>query len=165
MPPQADPLIRFLRGELSWRDLPEELVLPDSLWQQMNELWQRSVARIAEGQVREWGGVLVLDDEGHLHLVDIVQGSEDRVQLTAVSRKLFVGSFHTHPYADGTTGIAFSGADIADIINSRELISLVQSGRDVYMIIRTDETPDHVDRASLKERHNALHWEYLARDV
>ncbi len=49
MTSKTDPLIEFLRGRLSWRDLLEEITLPDELWQQMDELWQRSIAHIGEG--------------------------------------------------------------------------------------------------------------------
>lgn len=162
---QTDPLIEFLRGRLSWRDLPEEIALPDSLWQQMDELWQRSTANLAEGRVSEWGGVLVLDEHGDLKLVNVVEGTGEWVQLRIGLDETFVGSFHTHPYADGTTGIAFSGADIADAINHGELISIVQSGQDVYAIVRTEETPFRVDRESLKIGLGTLHWRYLGQGM
>lgn len=54
MTSKTNRFIEFLRGRLSWRDLPEEITLPDSLWQQMDELWQLSIAHIAEGRVSEW---------------------------------------------------------------------------------------------------------------
>jgi len=165
MTSKTNPLIEFLRGRRSWRDLPEEITLPDDLWRQMDGLWQRSIARIAEGQVSEWGGVLVLDEQDNLKLVNIVEGTRERVQLRIALDRTFVGSFHTHPYADGTTGIAFSGPDIADAVNSGELISILQSGRDVYAVVRTDETPSHVYRESLKNRHETLHWQYLGQGM
>ena len=131
----------------------------------MNELWQRSIAHIDTGCVAEWGGVLVLDERDDLKLVGITEGTRERVQLKIVASEHFVGSFHTHPYADGTTGIAFSGADIADAINNGERISIVQSGQDVYMLVRTDQTPSHVDRALVKRRHEELYWEYLGQGM
>ena len=57
----------------------------------------------------------------------------------------FIGTFHTHPYENGLTGIAFSGGDIASAINEAEWISLVQSGDDVFALIRTDKTVPSVD--------------------
>lgn len=165
MTSRTNPLIEFLRGRLLWHDLPEEIVLPDSLWHQMDELWQRSIAHIAEGRVSEWGGALVLDEQTNLKLANVVEGTGERVQLRIALDETFVGSFHTHPYADGTTGIAFSGPDIADAINSGELISIVQSGQDIYVIVRTDETPSHVDRESLKNRHETLYWQYLGQGM
>jgi len=165
MTPKPNPLIEFLRGRLSWRELPEEITLADSLWSRMDELWQRSIAHIAEGRVNEWGGVLVLGEQDDLKLANIVEGTGERVQLSIAWGETFVGSFHTHPYADGTTGIAFSGADIADAINNEELISIVQSGQDVYAVVRTDEAPSHVDRESLKNRHETLYWQYLGQGM
>jgi hypothetical protein len=165
MTSKPNPLIEFLRGRLSWRDLPEEITLPDNLWHQMDELWQRSIAHIAEGRVNEWGGVLVLDEQDDLKLANIVEGTGERVQLSIAWGETFVGSFHTHPYADGTTGIAFSGADIADAINNEELVSIVQSGQEVYAVVRTDEAPSHVDRELLKNRHETLYWRYLGQGM
>ncbi|MFQ5857247.1 MAG: hypothetical protein ACE5LU_16695 [Anaerolineae bacterium] len=139
-------LIEFLRGRLSWRDLPEEISLPANLWRQMDELWQRSIAHIADGQVSEWGGTLILDREDHLKLINIVQGTMGYVALNHSTEDTFVGTFHTHSALNGMTGIAFSGVDIADAINSGEMLSLIQSGRNVYALLRTDRTPLHVDR-------------------
>lgn len=163
MTPRADPLIEFLRGRLSWRDLPEEITLPDSLWQQMDELWQRSIAHIAEGRVSEWGGVLVLDEQDKLKLIGVVEGTGERVQLAFDLDVTFVGSFHTHPYTDGTTGIAFSARDITDTINSGELISIVQSGQEVFALVRTGETIPYVDEGLLKARFEMLYWQHLGQ--
>ncbi len=135
--------------------------MPQSLWQQMDTLWQRSVAEIKRGRVIEWGGVLVLDGEGQLRLVNVVAGTEEQVRLVVPSGMTFVGTFHTHPYADGTTGIAFSGADIADAINSGERISLLQSGRDTFALLRTHLTPWRVFRTLLKAQYEAAHDFYL----
>lgn len=154
-------LIAFLRGRIPADNLPEQIELPQSLWQQMAELWQRSVAEIKRGRVLEWGGVLVLDEEERLRLVNVVAGTGEQVKLVLPSRMTFVGTFHTHPYADGTTGIAFSGADIADAINSGERLSLLQSGHDVFALLRTLLTPWRVSRTLLKAQHKAAHDFYL----
>ena len=75
----------------------------------------------------------------------------------------FVGSFHTHPYPDGITGIGFSGADIADTINSGELLSIVQSGQEIFALLRTEFTPARVNRLRLQREHDDLHYDYLGR--
>ncbi|MFQ5858845.1 MAG: hypothetical protein ACE5LU_24865 [Anaerolineae bacterium] len=50
------------------------------IWYQMDELWQRSIAHIAEGWISEWGGVLILDENDYLRLVNIVQGTSRSVE-------------------------------------------------------------------------------------
>jgi len=113
--------------------LPDTLSFDDTLWQVMDDLWQRSVARIGEGIVVEWGGLLEIRGE-HLYLVRHVSGTSTGLRLVAPPASPFVGSFHTHPDPLGHTGIGFSGADFADAINQGEHISLVQSGQDVFMV-------------------------------
>ena len=112
----------------------------------MDELWQRSITNLAEGQVSEWGGTLILNQEGQLQLIHIVQGTIEFIALDLTTEDRFVGTVHTHPTLDGVTGVAFSGVDIADTINSQELLSLVQSGKNVFALLRTDETLLRVDR-------------------
>ena len=48
--------------------LPDTLSLDDALWQAMDDLWQRSVARIDEGIVVEWGGLLEIGGEHHVFM-------------------------------------------------------------------------------------------------
>lgn len=165
MTSQIDPLIEFLRGRLSWRDLPEEITLPESLWQQMDELWQRSIAHIAEGRVSEWGGTLVLDEENRLKLVNFVEGTAEYIALDHTTEDTFVGTFHTHPTPDNVMGIAFSGIDIADAINSGERLSLVQSGRHVFALLRTDETPLQVDLQQCVVSFEGQALEYLGQGM
>lgn len=118
LPADPSPLIAYLHGEISIDELPSQIRLPQTLWQQMNDLWQRSITEIDRGVVREWGGVLILDSQGRLRLVRPVAGTAGQVRIARSSvRDAVVGSFHTHPYPDGTTGIGFSGRDIADTIN------------------------------------------------
>lgn len=156
-------LIAFLRGEIDSTALPTEIELDKSLWQAMDSLWQRSVQRIAQGEVSEWGGTLILDAEDRLKLVNVRQGTRGYVAIESDTPDQPVGSFHTHPYPDGTTGIGFSGADIADTINSGELLSIVQSGHEVFALLRTELTPTWVNRSRLQREHDDLHYDYLGR--
>jgi len=161
MTSKANPLIEFLRGRLSWRDLPEEITLPDRLWRQMDELWWRSIAHIAEGRVSEWGGVLVLDEQDNLKLVNIVEGTAFYLRIRRPRRGFFVGSFHTHPRADGLTGIPFSATDIADMISAGERLSIVQSGLEVFMMLPTEMTPPRMDVIELQSVYESLQQVYL----
>lgn len=156
-------LIAFLRGRLDLADLPAEIELHADLWRMMDRLWRRSVERIEQGQVSEWGGVLVLDKDDNLKLVNPRQGTAGYVPIEYEAEDEFVGSFHTHPYASGITGVGFSGADIADTINSGERLSILQSGEDVFMLLRTDTTPTWVNVQRLKREHDDLHYDYLSR--
>lgn len=158
-------LITFLRGQLSLSDLPEKIELDKHLWQVMDELWQRSIQYIDQRRVSEWGGVLVLDELDNLKLINITKGTDQHISLRIPIQLTFVGSFHTHPYIDGTTGIAFSGADIADAINNREIISIVQSGRDVFVLMGANKVPSQVNRTLLKYQHTVLHHQYLSEGM
>ena len=53
-------LLAYLRGSISLGNLPGILTFDHGLWQAMDDLWQRSVARLKEGIVVEWGGLLEL---------------------------------------------------------------------------------------------------------
>jgi len=74
-------LLAFLQERASLAELPDTLELPAALWQHMNQLWQRSVSEIEEGIVQEWGGLLVLDEQVGLKLVNIVSGEALQLRL------------------------------------------------------------------------------------
>ena len=67
-------LVAFLRGEIDSTALPAEIELDKSLWQSMDDLWQRSVQHVVQGKVTEWGGTL-LDAEDKLQLVNVRPGT------------------------------------------------------------------------------------------
>jgi hypothetical protein len=125
-------------------ELPEQLELGDQVAQQMDALWQKSIRDIDRGVVREHAATLVKGQGGELKLVNPVVGEEDRVRPdreVAEGEKL-LGTFHTHPYKEGYTAVAFSGQDIANAINSHDDITVVQSGEDVFASQPTDKTPE-----------------------
>jgi len=108
-------------------ELPEQLELGDQVAQQMDALWQKSIQDIDKGVVREHAATLVKGQGGELKLVNPVVGEEDRVRPdreVAEGEKL-LGTFHTHPYKEGYTAVAFSGQDIANAINSHDDITVV----------------------------------------
>lgn len=61
------------------------------------------------------------------------------------------------------TGIAFSGEDIASAINEAEWISLVQSGDDVFALIRTDQTVSQIHPHVVVGQVNSLYNSLLHR--
>lgn len=148
-------LLAYLRGLIPLDTLPDTLTFDDALWQAMDDLWQRSIARIDGGIVVEWGGLLEIRGE-HLHLTRHVRGTSVGLRLVVPPGSPFVGSFHTHPDPLGCTGIGFSGADFADMVNQGEHVSLVQSGQDVFMLLRTEHTPLTANVDELRARMNTL---------
>jgi proteasome lid subunit RPN8/RPN11 len=86
--------------------------------------WQKSVRDIDKGVVKEYAAILVEGQEGEIKLVNPVEGTSDSVtpNLDIAEDEEFVGTFHTHPYEDGTT-TAFSGQDIASALETQEKIS------------------------------------------
>lgn len=160
-------LSRLLRGELTSIELPERIDLGEELNTAMNGLWERSISEIDKGIVTEWGGTLVLSEEGSLELVNITPGDANGISLIheVPSGALFVGTFHTHPYESGLTGMAFSGADIANAINKGESLILVQSGDLVFAVVRTEKTPEQVDWSAVNKELDALYRNYVAEGL
>jgi hypothetical protein len=148
-------LLAYLRGAIPLDALPDTLTFDDALGQAMNDLWQRSVVRLSEGIVVEWGGLLELQQR-RLRLIRPVSGTDESLRLVIPIGSRVIGSFHTHPEPSGYTGIGFSGADFADMANQGERISLVQSGRDVFMLLRTENTPSGLNVGEWRTREDAL---------
>jgi len=144
-------------------DLPTEIDL-ESFVNDMSKLWERSIRDIDRGRVTEWGAVLSLDSKRNLRLVNEVEGDSNGVMISSAVEEdcTFIGTFHTHPYEDGTTGMAFTGADIASMINSGERIAIVQSGEYVFALLRTPETPPSVDRLTLVSWFNTMWRRHFA---
>ncbi|MFQ5854429.1 MAG: hypothetical protein ACE5LU_02130 [Anaerolineae bacterium] len=160
--PDAQLLTRLYRGELPSAELPNRLDI-SSMAEDMNRLWQRSIAEIDRGQVIEWGAVLVVDSEGALQLKNAVAGTSGDVAIAVElsSGETLAGTFHTHPYEDGTTGMPFSGTDIASALASGENLSIVQSGDEVFALIRTEKTQSLEELAALIEEFNSAYTSYF----
>ena len=148
-------LLLYLQGLIALDDLPDVLFFEQQLWQAMDDLWLRSVSRISKGIVVEWGGVLELQGVS-LQLVRQVHGTAQGLRLLVPKDRRFVGTFHTHPDPAGHTGIGFSGADFADMANKAERMSLVQSGKHVFMLLRTVNTPSGLDVDTWRSRMDTL---------
>jgi len=59
---------------------PSQMDLSD-IAVEMDILWTRSICGIEEGRVVEWGATIILDRDGRLRLVHIVEGDARRVVL------------------------------------------------------------------------------------
>ena len=155
----------FYKGKLKSSELPERIDLAE-VTTEVNGLWEKSVLNIKGGGVREHATTLVLDSNGSLRMDNVVEGGPNSVipDRDVGADKTLVGTFHTHPYPDGTTGMAFSGTDIAYAVNNGDTMTLVQSGQDVFGLVRTEKTPASVRRASLEAEFDALFDEYVIED-
>lgn len=141
-------LLQFLHGRISLDKLPDRLELPSELWHQMNQLWQQSISEAKRGVVREWGGLLILDEQVGLRLVNVVSGDAFQLRLQFAGHEDFVGSFHTHPRLDGLV-TSFSPVDLVSFVNLGEQISILHSGKRVHMALRSPETPVHLNEADI----------------
>ena len=71
---------RLFRGELRSRELPSTVNL-GGLNAVMNRLWKKSIRHIARGEVREYGGTLVLDRKDELKIINVTEGNKDKIIL------------------------------------------------------------------------------------
>ena len=136
---------RFVDGRCPTAQLPTTIRL-SGLRRMMKRLWRQSVRDIAAGVVVEHAATLVRGADGKVRLDYAVAGIANAVTpvYTVGADETCIGTYHTHPYAEGLTGMAFSDTDIASVIEFEEWISLVQSGDDVFALIRTTKTVDSV---------------------
>lgn len=157
--------VALYKGKLKSSELPKKVDLAEVI-AEMNGLWEKSVLSINAGKVRENAATLVLDSSGSLSMDNVIEGGPSSVtpDRDVGADRTLVGTFHTHPYPDGTTGMAFSGADIAYAINKGDTMTLVQSGQDVFGLARTEKTPASVSRAVLEAEFDALFDGYVIED-
>ena len=115
------------------------------------------------GRSKEQGGTIVADSKGVLSIEHLGGAGSDYHSfspnlVSSNPKKLrVVGIFHTHPYdrSQGSyNGVSFSGADIADLINYRYLISIVQSGPRLFAMVRTMLSPIWLDLLRLNADQN-----------
>ena len=162
----SETLKLLFEGKLKSSEFPSSLDL-SAIAVDMNNLWKQSIRDIKQGIVYECAGTIVLDANGHLILVNQIEGTSDLVspdvKINMCQR--FVGTFHTHPYEDGTTGIAFSGGDIASAILGKEQLSIVQSGEEVFALVRTEKTPTSVNYTDIKQELEDIFKVYLRRGM
>jgi proteasome lid subunit RPN8/RPN11 len=140
-------LLQTLNGN---GDLPRSVVVPDALDLAFSKFWYRSAAQ----PYHEWGATLLQDDDGRLEAGEAIEGTEMTLWFgAALDDSKLAGIFHTHPYSDGTTGVAFSGADIAFVVNRGLQISIVQSGETRFLLANpaSSRKAQYVDAQKLTE--------------
>ena len=120
---------------------PDQVLLGEypSTW--FNCLWRLSLIC----PIREHGASLARSNIS-LTIICARPGENATFHLCSeeMNAESFLGYFHTHPYKSGTSGVAFSSADLVVVINSPMKICIVQSGVYRFMVVRSMETPDFV---------------------
>ncbi|MDR2881502.1 MAG: type VI secretion system tip protein VgrG [Azoarcus sp.] len=130
-------------------------------------LWNNS---FPGGVSQEQGGTIVSDASGSLSIVNMQSGTSGSFSpdFNVGPDQTIQGIFHTHPYdasEGGHTGVSFSGGDAANLINDHQRsISVVQSGEEQFMLMRTAATPASVDSTKLSSAHSARMAELVNTD-
>lgn len=158
-------MINLLRALRTGDPLPNQVSLDpySSTW--FDSLWRLSLIPSGGEQVREHGAALVEAKDGSLTVATARPGSSDTFNLDERELELeeFRGYFHTHPYEERTTGVAFSRGDfLATILHQME-ICMAQSGDDLFLLVRTPATPAQVPNKILTEFDKMLDYYYRAQ--
>jgi len=150
---------------------PRTLRLSAANVRAFQSLWRQS---FPGGHSRERGGTLFADSEGRIGLGNIAGIASDSNSFKPdLAPKpgggtRAIGTFHTHPY-DATenwvTGVSFSGADIAYMINKGLILNLLQSGPRLFAFVRTRLSPRQLPYAETHAKHALEITPYLMRGI
>jgi hypothetical protein len=142
-------------------DLPDKVSIPKDLCKQMQTQWDKSIDD--SGNSQEHGGTLAVDKDGKMGLVNTDHGESGSFQPSTdvPEGSTYKGTFHTHPYGknDGDTDGAhttFSGGDIGTLDDYHEDVSIVQSGDNKYVFVKTDKSPDSIDDDQISKDYDAI---------
>jgi len=134
-----------------------------------NKAWSDSFVTKKNGNVktRENGFVIVQDENGSISAANKTT-SQFSGRMKGQSYALpagvkLVGDFHTHPYSDGTIGVAFSGNDIKFILdkvpeNSQDgFIRMVEAGDQRFALVISDlaKAKNFLQKSPITQR-----WQY-----
>ena len=135
----------------------------------MNKDFDQQWANSFPGGVsQEQGGTIVSNGAGKLKLINTAGGTSGSFSpnLSVGANEKVEGIFHTHPYdlsEGGYTGVSLSGGDAGFLINGKQNLIVAQSGKEQFMYMRTDSTPDIVDSVSLNNAQNSRIAELLGK--
>lgn len=138
----------LLRALNTGEAYPKEVSLDERLSTWFSSLWRLSLIR----PVIEHGAVLIEADE-RLSVAGARPGSDSGFPVKGAEMREsgFVGYFHTHPYDSGTTGVAFSAADLRVMISWKMKTLIVMSGAHIFMAVRTSETSERLAVGELSD--------------
>lgn len=140
-------------------DAPQTITFSRALQGSFDQQWTDS---FPGGSAKEQGGTLVFDKaSGTIDMINIGGHGSTPGTFTPdytipdPSKTELLGVFHTHPYDSGDTGISFSGADVAVMVNEDHPIIMAQSGDRQFVMMQTDQTPANIDYTAVNNAQNA----------
>lgn len=152
-------LDRLLNALRNGDNVPDSVTVPVSLSVKLRELWEQSTNKLVE-----YGATLIQTHDGEITIGELVCGTRTSVCITtkAMKYKDVFGIVHTHVYESGITGVAFSEDEIAHIINYRIEISIVVSGKHLFLIGQSlKHWHGEVDATEFKEKFNEGYKHFL----
>lgn len=140
-------------------ELPEKISIPPEVCKKMQANWDKSID--SSGNSQEHGGTIALDKDGKMVIVNEGSGGSGAFSpnTKVAADQKYKGTFHTHPYGknDGSWDGAhttFSDGDLATLDAYNEDVSMLQSGNNKYVIVKTAESPATIDDAKTKAEWN-----------
>ena len=106
-------------GDVDYEDMPEQITLPDSLNEGMQDAWSDSLPR---GRAQEQGGIFVENTDGSQEWKRGPAGTSGSFSPNfgdADANERMLAMVHTHPYdktEGGHTDVTFSGGDFASLV-------------------------------------------------
>ncbi len=146
------------------RDCPKQFDM-SGINKDFDQQWANS---FPGGVSQEQGGTIVSNGAGKLKLINTAGGTSGSFSpnLSVGANERIEGIFHTHPYdlsEGGYTGVSLSGGDAGYLINGKQNLIVAQSGKEQFMYMRTDSTPDIVESVSLNDAQNSRIAELLGK--
>jgi hypothetical protein len=123
-------------------DVPAEIELPPELVKGLQEAWDES---FPDGHAREQAGILVRTPEGKVEWRRAPAGERGSARVNYGDFRdgdSLLAAAHTHPYDEADGGhadTAFSGGDLSRLVAVPERVHVVQSGKTVFMVVKTAE--------------------------
>ncbi len=149
-------------------ELPEKISIPPDVCKKMQANWDKSID--ASGNSEEHGGTIALDKDGKMVIVNEGSGGSGTFSpnTTVPADHTYKGTFHTHPYGknDGDLDGAhttFSGGDLGTLDDYKEDVSMLQSGNNKYVIVKTAESPATLDNAKIESERQKIRDDEYAK--
>jgi len=126
-------------------DAPDSISVPITVVKQIARFgdymieWEKTNL----GRAPEYSGTLVKDLDNDIKMRNVHNSgsvdaaTEDR-KILGEPDLVVIGIAHSHPDSAGNQG--FSGADYANMVNSRDLIKVLTAGNKQFLLLRTGET-------------------------
>ncbi len=146
----------------------DKIKLSDDIYKQMNDRWAQSFDKA--GNSTERTATVAVDIQKKDFTLTNIGGSSETEHHSLANLRVdknkyvMMGSFHTHPYKDGAN-TAPSGDDIGRMGDENEAFITVQSGKNVYLLMMTTETPN-IDKMQIPIANlYAAHREYYRENM